>query len=164
MPKKSRMEKVWDDPVADFWVKLHNECVDKLVNDPEKFLLKHMRYDHKMVREYQKRFGRVWAEYGTDIYRLIAEACGECWDMQDEEKKEAAVNQRIEDDNLVAAREEDPRGREHELQGKPEASVGLLEEGRCSRRRKGSAEEAAPKEKSGKSRRGEDFYRRAGSN
>lgn len=161
------MQKVWEDnsPAAKFWRQLVRDRATEYMRDP--LFLRDMRHDYTMVREYQKRFGRVWAEYGTDIYKLIAEACGECWDtdggMQDEEKKEAAVNQRIEDDNLVAAREEDPRGREHELQGKPEASLGLLEEGRCSRRRKGSAEEAAPKEKSGKSRRGEDFYRRAGS-
>ena len=154
------MQKVWEDnsPAAKFWRQLVRDRATEYMRDPD--FLRDMRHDYTMVREYQNRFGRVWAEYGTDIYRLIAEACGECWDSEDEEKKEAAVNQRIvkKDDDLVATREKDPRGREHELQGKPEASVGLLEEGR---RRKG-AEEAAPKEKSGKSRRGEDFYRRAG--
>ena len=157
------MQKVWEDnsPAAKFWRQLVRDRATEYMRDP--LFLRDMRHDYTMVREYQKRFGRVWAEYGTDIYKLIAEACGECWDSEDEEKKEAAVNQRIaaKDDDLVGAREKDPRGREHELQGKPEASLGLLEEGRCSRRRKGSAEEAAPKEKS--SRRGEDFYRRAGS-
>jgi hypothetical protein len=155
------MQKVWEDnsPAAKFWRQLVRDRATEYMRDPG--FLRDMRHDYTMVREYQKRFGRVWEEYSTNIYKLIAEACGECWDSEDEEKKEAAVNQRI-DDDLVAAREKDPRGREHELQGEPEASVGLLEEGRCSRRRKGSAEEAA-QEKGKSSRRGEDFYRRAGS-
>ena len=154
------MQKAWEDnsPAAKFWRQLVRDRATEYMRDPA--FLRDMRHDYTMVRDYQKRFGRVWAEYGTNIYRLIAEACGECWDSEDEEKKEAAVNQRI-DDDLVAAREEDARGREHELQGKPEASLGLLEEGQGRRRRKGRCtKEAAPKEKSG--RRGEDFYRRAG--
>ena len=156
------MQKVWEDnsPAAKFWRQLVRDRATEYMRDP--VFLRDMRHDYTMVREYQKRFGRVWAEYGTNIYKLIAEACGECWDSEDEEKKEAAVNQRI-DDDLVAAREKDPRGREHELQGEPEASVGLLEEGRCSRGRNGSAEEAPPQETGKSSRRGEDFYRRAGS-
>ena len=154
------MQKVWEDnsPAAKFWRQLVRDRATEYMRDP--LFLRDMRHDYTMVREYQKRFGRVWAEYGTDIYKLIAEACGECWDSDaHEEKKEAAVNQRIaaKNDDLVATREEDARGREHELQGKPEASLGLLEEGRqCS-----AEEEAAPKGQS--SRRGDDFYRRAGS-
>jgi hypothetical protein len=82
------MEAMWEnkDPVARFWVRLHNECVDKLINDPEQFLLRHMRHDYKMVREYQKRFGEIFKERGVNLYELIAKACGEVWDDEDEEK------------------------------------------------------------------------------
>ena len=77
------------DPVAKFWSRLHNEVVDKLVSDPDQFLLRHMRFDHDMVREYQKRFGHIWKEYGTDIFQLIAEAHGEIWDAEDDGKQQA---------------------------------------------------------------------------
>ena len=82
------MEEVWvdDSPVARFWRRLHNECVDKLINDPEQFLLKHMRHDYQMVRDHQKRFGHIFKERGLNLYELIARACGEVWDNEDEEK------------------------------------------------------------------------------
>ena len=82
------MEAIWEnkDPVARFWIRLHNECVDKLINDPEHFLLRHMRHDYKMVREYQKRFGDIFKERGVNLFELIANACGEVWDDEDEEK------------------------------------------------------------------------------
>ena len=81
------MEEAWGEtPLTRFWVKLHNQCVDNLVNDPEQFLLKHMRHDHDMVRDYQKRFGRIFEERGLNLYELIARACGEIWDDEDEEK------------------------------------------------------------------------------
>jgi len=82
------METVWEnkDPVARFWVRLHNQVVDNLVGDPDQFLLRHMRYDHAMVREYQKRFGDIFRERGLNLYELIAKACGEVWDEEDEEK------------------------------------------------------------------------------
>jgi hypothetical protein len=83
------MHKIWEDrgdPVARFWSRLHHDCVDKLINDPEKFLLRHMRHDHDMVLEYQKRFGYIFEERGVSLYALIAKACGEIWDDEDEEK------------------------------------------------------------------------------
>ena len=82
------MEAVWVDtsPHAVFWRRLHNEVVDKLVSDPDQFLLRRMRYDHDMVREYQRRFGSIFAERGLNLYELIARACGEVWDDEDEEK------------------------------------------------------------------------------
>ena len=142
-------------------------------------------------------FGRIWGEYGTSVYQLIAEAHGETWDEEDEEKhcwkkeiwavngpvaeatrrdvadmrftqekKEAAVNQR-KDDDLARTREEDPCGREHEFQGITEESVSVLEEekgqgegGAVLR----SSEEEAPQKARGKGRggRGDGFYSRAG--
>ena len=81
------MEAAWGDtPHARFWIRLLNENVDSLINDPEKILLRHMRHDHQMVRDYQKRFGCVFEERGLNLYELIARACGEIWDNEDEEK------------------------------------------------------------------------------
>ena len=81
------MEAAWGDtPHARFWIRLLNENVDSLINDPEKILLRHMRHDHQMVRDYQKRFGCIFEERGLNLYELIARACGEIWDNEDEEK------------------------------------------------------------------------------
>ena len=81
------MEAAWKDTAhAAFWRRLLNENVDALVNDPDKHLLRHMRHDHQMVRAYQKRFGSVFKERGLNLYELIARACGEVWDDEDEEK------------------------------------------------------------------------------
>ena len=83
------MHNAWaqEEPIVRFWRRLLNENVDQLVNDPEKFLLKHMRHDHAMVKDYQKRFGQILDERGLNLYKLIAEACGEVWDEEDEEKQ-----------------------------------------------------------------------------
>ena len=82
------MEAAWEDdsPQARFMCRLHNQVVDQLVSDPKQFLLRHMRHDFKMVREYQKRFGYIFQERGLNLYELIARACGEVWDNEDEEK------------------------------------------------------------------------------
>ena len=82
------MHKAWEqeEPINRFWRRLLNENVDQLVNDPEKFLLKHMRHDHEMVKSYQRRFGHIFEERGLNLYKMIAAACGEVWDDEDEEK------------------------------------------------------------------------------
>ena len=81
------MQSAWKDTAhAQFWRRLLNEKVDSLVNDPEKILLRHMRFDHQMVRDYQKRFGTIFKERGLNLYELVARACGEVWDNEDEEK------------------------------------------------------------------------------
>ena len=82
-----RLQSAWKDTAhAQFWRRLLNEKVDSLVNDPEKILLRHMGFDHQMVRDYQKRFGTIFTERGLNLYELIARACGEVWDNEDEEK------------------------------------------------------------------------------
>ena len=82
------METVWAQETAHqrFWRRLLNENVDRLINDPEKFLLKHMRHDHEMVKQYQRRYGHIFESRGLSLYKLIAKACGEVWDEEDEEK------------------------------------------------------------------------------
>ena len=122
--------------------------------------LQFLRTDYDKARVNQKLFGHVYARYGTDIYKLIAKACNEVWDEEDEEKnafrcskKEAAVKQR-EYDDLAPAREKGSRSRQHELQGVSEASERLLEKGR--------SEQTSKKGSQAQAGRGESFYRRAG--
>ena len=87
------MNSVWDVETAHarFWRRLLNENVDKMINDPELFLLKHMRYDNEMAKDYQKRFGEILAERGTSMYKLIAGAYGEQWDSEDDQKDPSHV-------------------------------------------------------------------------
>mgnify|MGYP000047058133 CR=1 FL=1 len=80
------MEGCWIDPVGRFWDRLYNGVVDRMINDPKKVLLRHMRHDYGMVRDYQKRFGYIFRERGLNLFELIARACGEIWDEEDEEK------------------------------------------------------------------------------
>lgn len=80
------MEVAWVDPVGRFWDRLYNGVVDRMLQDPKKLLLRHMRHDYGMVRDYQKRFGYIFQERGLNLYELIARACGEIWDDEDDEK------------------------------------------------------------------------------
>ena len=77
---------VWVDPVGRFWDRLYNGVVDGMLHDPQKVLLRHMRHDYEMVRDYQKRLGYIFRERGLNLYELIARACGEIWDEEDDEK------------------------------------------------------------------------------
>ena len=82
------MQATWekDTTHARFWKELLNSRLDGLLNDPEATTLKLLRYDHKLVRYYQRRFGPLLKERGLNLYELIAKACGEVWDVEDEEK------------------------------------------------------------------------------
>ena len=128
--------------------------------------LKKLRFDYDRAKADQKLFGEIWREYGTSVFQLIAEAHGETWDAEDEEKNDVAINQREPDDDLVGAREESSFERVDQLQGKPEASLCVVEEEQGLRSEivlrsgKSAAEEATPAEESGR-RRG-SFYRLAG--
>jgi hypothetical protein len=145
------MQKVWEDetPAARFMRRLVRQRAIEFMRSPD--YLKPLRYDFERAKRDQKRFGHIWNEYGTD------EAHGENWDAEDEEKKEAAVNQRgsIQNDDLVATCEKSPRERQHQLQGKPEASLGVVEEDQ------GEGDQILEAREKSKSRR-DDFYRRAG--
>ena len=143
-----------------------------LMRDQEYLKKLRFRYDDAMKQ--QRLFGAVWADYGTDVFRLIAEAHDEVWDAEDEEKhagarpkKEAPVNQKGRNhDDLVAAREEGTRERIDLVQGKLETGLGELEEnegGSLAGALWRKEEEAAPqKEEEVRGVRGEGFYRRAG--
>ena len=149
------MHKAWEqsDAAKIFLDKLRRQrAIEFMRNDA---YMKSLRHNYERAQSDQKAFGAIWAEYGTDIYKLIAESCGERWDAEDEEKhaggatkKEVAVNQRKKHDDLVAARKESPRKRQHELQGKPSASW---------KKTKGKAatgDKKAPKKKKGRRKKG----------
>ena len=158
------MHKAWEkksDAAKTFLEKLRRQRATEFMRNDK--YMKGLRHDYDRARSDQKAFGAIWAEYGTDIYKLIAESCGERWDAEDEEKfaggatkKGVPVNQRKKHDDLVAAREESPRKRQHELQGKPEARECVLEEDQG---QSGSPQKEGPPKKG----RSSEFYRRAGS-
>ena len=94
--------------------------------------MRSLRYDNDTARRLQRSFGKIWAEYGTDVYQIIADASLDL-------KKTVAVNQKANDD-VDRAREKGSRGWEHEFQGVPEESKRELEEekGPCGPKRGGS--------------------------
>ena len=89
------MEQVWEDdgPLARFWRRLLNDRVDELVNSPD--WLKKLRYQNDEVKWWNKRCGRIFEERGINLYQLIAQAHGECWDNEDEEKCAHAVKENV---------------------------------------------------------------------
>ena len=166
------MEKSWDKepPHVRFMKRLIRERAIDLMRSPE--YLRSLRHRNDIVVSDQRRFGHIWQEHGTNIYKLIAEAHGEKWDAEDEQKeafraqctmkKEAPVNQRgltKGNDNLASTCEESARRWIDELQGESEASFGLLEEaeGRLSGARAQEETQGQEEEK-----RSGSFYRRAG--
>ena len=147
------MEEVWvhDDPVAAFRRRLVEQRARSLAGD-EAFL-RSLRNDFETARRLQRRFGRVWASLpgSPTVFELIAGACGETWDLEDEQKR-APDDEKVshgttkkddEDADLVAAREEGSCGWEHLLQGVPQAGLGELEE--AERRRSGAEGGESPK-------------------
>ena len=167
------MHTAWEteSSAARFMKRLVRDRACEFMRSPD--YLRPLRFDFERAKRDQERFGEIWAEYGTNVYQLIAESYGETWDAEDEEKhagalrkkKESAITQRTlpRNDDVVAAREEGPRQRFDELQGKPEASELVLEkeQGREIRLGGGPEEKARAQEKGGGGR-GEDFYARAG--
>ena len=91
------MEKVWtddDNPHKKFLRGLLNNRVTEMVGSER--WLKSLRYKHDEVRWWQKRAGYIFEERGLNLYQLIAQAHGECWDNEDEEKCASAKKQGIE--------------------------------------------------------------------
>ena len=139
------MHTAWETetPHQRFWKKLIRQRAESHMQDVA--YLRMLRNRNDLAKADQKRFGHIWAEHNTNIYKLIAKAHGENWDAEDEEKnafalhelnKTAPIPQR-ENDNLVAAREEGPRERRHPVQGFPEARERLVEEGQGQQQQKG---------------------------
>ena len=88
------MEVAWTDdtPHGRFWRRLLNENVDQLLSDPDATLLKQMRFNNTMLKNYQRRFGPVLRERGLCLYKLIGSAYGENWDSEDDEKQRHREN------------------------------------------------------------------------
>ena len=89
------MERIWveDDPVARFWRRLLNERVDALVNSKD--WLKNLRFRNDEVKWWNKRCGHIFNERGLNLYQLIAQANGECWDDEDEQKHAHAAEENV---------------------------------------------------------------------
>ena len=166
--------KMWEDdnPHARFWRKLIGQRAVALMRNRE--YLQTLRQNYEEAKRMQKLFGHVWAEYGTDIYQLTAEACGENWDFdcsdRDEEKtafarsaeqkKEAAVKQK--DDDLAATRQAGSLRGIDKLQGISQKSECVLEEEEEGLLGGKSPQKEARQEEEGSGGRRADFYRRAG--
>ena len=125
------MHQTWDSPRERFWKRLVRQRAEQHMRDEE--YLRSLRHEHAAAKHDQKLFGAIWAEHGTNIYKLIAGACGEVWDNEDDEKNAsrekniAAITQR-EHDNLAPARKGGPQVGLHQLQGISQASERLVEE------------------------------------
>jgi hypothetical protein len=133
-----------DEPVQRFWKRLIRERAVDFMQSP--VYLKPLRYDYERARRDQARFGHIWAEHGTNVYKLIAGAYGENWDAEDDEKQRYALEHKekgcsgkanSDHGNLARTREEGPRERRHPVQGFPEARERLVEEGQGQQQQKG---------------------------
>ena len=89
------MEAAWDgsSPHAAFWRRLLNDRVDLLVNDQE--WLKRLRFSHDEVRWWLKNCKHIFEERGLNLYTLIAQAHGEVWDEEDEQKCAHAAEENV---------------------------------------------------------------------
>ena len=154
---------MWDEetPTIRFMRRLVRERAEEMIGDPQ--YMRALRHDNETAVRYQRRFGKIWEEHGTNVYKLIAKACGDSpWDSEDEqktgavavEKKDSPLKEKYHDD-LAPARQAGARVGLDVLQGEFEKGLEVLEveEGK-----------ADPKEKGEKSVRGrrEGFYRLAG--
>jgi len=168
------MENVWDaSPAEKFISGLRHSRARHFMRNQD--FMRSLRHNYEAAKSMQREFGEIWETYGTNVFQLIAEAHGESWDAEDEEKhaparepkKTQVVEQRETDnDDVVRTCEESARQRQHQLQGIPQASECVMEEeqGRgnqdCSPE-SGPGEAQEEKEEMHRMRGGA-FYRRAG--
>ena len=68
-----------DSAHANFWRRLLNQRVDELVNSVK--WLKSLRYRNDEMKWWQKRCGHIFEERGLNLYELVAQSHGECWEM-----------------------------------------------------------------------------------
>ena len=80
-------------PHAKFWRQLLNSRVDLLVSS--RSWLRALRYNNEEVRWWLKRAGHIFEERGLNLYQLIAQSHGECWDNEDEQKCAQAVEENV---------------------------------------------------------------------
>ena len=72
MQEPLQSENVWDDnsPAARFMRRLVRERAIEFMRSPG--YLKKLRFDYDRAKADQKLFGHVWAEYGVNVFQLIA--------------------------------------------------------------------------------------------
>ena len=64
------LDEAWRAPAAEtFLRRLKEQRARSFMRDPE--YLKSLRHDAEGAKQMQKWFGSIWAEYGTDVYKLI---------------------------------------------------------------------------------------------
>ena len=67
------MQGVWRDSATQrFMTRLKEERAQMFMRDRE--YMKTLRFKYEVARDMQKMFGKIWAEHGTDVFQLIAEA------------------------------------------------------------------------------------------
>ena len=162
---------MWSRQVPDsFFENLRREKAMRLMQNNT--FLRSMRYDHEFAKSQQRCFGRIWEEYGTNIYKLIAKSCGECWDNEDDEKyasvskdkNTVAINQSIQlkNDHLATTCQESSCRGKHKLQRELKESERELEEDKSRGQSNDRSSEKEKQTREKKERRRAGFYRRAG--
>ena len=78
---------VWDQKTAHqrFWDNLVNGALDRLLQCPDE--IKALRYNYDEMRRLQKCLGLALDQRKTSMMRIVAEAYGETWDSEDDEKQ-----------------------------------------------------------------------------
>ena len=80
---------MWDQrtPHQRFWDNLVNGALDRLLQCPDE--IKALRYNYDEMRRLQKCLGLALDQRKTSMMRIVAEAHGELWDAEDDEKQQA---------------------------------------------------------------------------
>ena len=161
--KNSFLVKMWDKrtPHQRFWDNLVGGALDRLLECPDEIRALRFKYDE--VCRLQKTLKLALDKRGTSMMRLVAEAHGEVWDEEDDEKQQARqsmekkVPLRSKGNPVENAVQVDPACeigvREGQSQGHvvPPSDgcrkIDLQEERQGSGARGGRAEEAAAKKK-----------------
>ena len=154
---------MWDQrtPHQRFWDNLVNGALDRLLENPEG--VKALRFDYDDLRRLQKTLGPALDKRGTSMMQLVAEAHGEIWDAEDDEKAQARLTMEksvplkskenpVENAIQVGAARKigvrEGQGQGHDVPpGDGRREVDVQEGGQGSRAGSGRAEEEAAKEK-----------------
>ena len=130
------MHRAWEEDTAHgrFWRQLVRGRAIANMQDAE--YLRSLRYQNDRAKKDQRLFGKIWEEHGTNIYKLIANAHGEEWDHEDDEKTAPVLKKLHQlqqretkgDDDVAPTCKGGSLERQHELQREPQESFGLVEE------------------------------------
>ena len=80
---------MWDQRTTHqrFWDNLVNGALDRLLQCPDE--IKALRFNYDELRRLQKTLGLALDQRKTSMMRIVAEAHGELWDAEDDEKQQA---------------------------------------------------------------------------